>query len=100
MSGKKTGKRWEEMNARQLAAATAEFDESVIDRSRPMNAAERGRWKAAQRRGRPRVGKGAKAVSVTIEAGLLERADRMAKKLGLTRAQLIARGLVEVLRAG
>ncbi len=97
----KPEKRWEEMNAKQLAAATAEFDGSVIDRTRPMNAAERARWKAAKgKRGRPRVGKGAKAVSVTIEAGLLEKADRMAKKMGLTRAQLIARGLVEVLRAG
>jgi hypothetical protein len=97
---KAKGKRWEEMNARQLAAATAEFEGSVIDRTRAMDAGERGKWRAAKRRGRPRVGKGAKAVSVTIEAGLLERADRMAKRLGLTRAQLIARGLEGVLRAG
>ena len=97
MKGKRS-KRWKEMNARELAASTAEFEGPVIERTRPMNAAERGRWKAARRRGR--VGRGSKAVSVTIEVGLLERADRTAKRLGLTRAQLIARGLVEVLGAG
>jgi len=92
--------KWDKLNARQLAAATAEFDEPMtIHRSRPLNAAERKKWNTARKRGRPRIGRGAKAVSVTIEAELLEQADQLAHKLGLTRAQLIARGLKHVLKA-
>ena len=89
-------KPWDQMTTAELAEATKEFDEEfVIDRTRPMNAAERARWERAKR-GRPRVGKGSRAVSVTIEVGLLERADRVARQRGVTRARLIAEGLRRV----
>lgn len=92
--------RWDKMSRKQLEAATSEFDRPmVIDRSRTMNPAERAKWKAAKR-GRPRVGRGSKAISVTIEAELLERTDRLARKQGVSRAQLIARGLQSILKAG
>ena len=45
-----------------------------------------------------RTGLGAKPVSVTIEADLLRRADAYARRHGLTRAALIARGLETVIR--
>lgn len=52
-------------------------------------------------RGRPRIGKGAKRVLVTIERDLLARADKFARKNGYTRAALIAHALHSVMsRAG
>lgn len=44
-------------------------------------------------RGRPKVGEGAKVISLTIEGGLLKRADAFAKRSGVSRAQMVARGL-------
>lgn len=43
--------------------------------------------------GRPVVGEGAKMIAVSIEAGLLRRADEYAKSHGLKRAQMIADAL-------
>jgi hypothetical protein len=48
--------------------------------------------------GRPVVGQGAKTIAVTIERGLLARADRYAKQHDLKRAELIAHGLQLVLK--
>jgi len=47
--------------------------------------------------GRPKIGKGAKMVAVTIEVGLLRRADAFAKKHGMKRAEMVARGLRNVI---
>ena len=47
--------------------------------------------------GRPRVGNGAKMVAVTIEKGLLKRADAYAKRHGMKRAAMIAQGLLLVM---
>jgi hypothetical protein len=43
--------------------------------------------------GRPRIGKGTKMVAVTIEKGLLMRADAYARRHGIKRARMIAQGL-------
>jgi metal-responsive CopG/Arc/MetJ family transcriptional regulator len=40
-----------------------------------------------------------KTISVTIEIGLLAKADRMAKRLRISRANLIARGLRSVVES-
>jgi hypothetical protein len=67
---------------------------------RPLTPSERKRWAAIQKRmGRPKVSKGAKVVSVSIERGLLDRSDRYARSKGMTRAQLIAKGLEMALKA-
>ena len=74
--------------------------EFAIDEFGPMTAAERARWARAKRKpGRPRRGKGAKVISVSVERGLLSRSDALAKDLGLSRAGLIERGLQAVLAA-
>jgi hypothetical protein len=88
-----------EMNADEPARATAELDEEfVADSSRAPDAAASARWRQAKRkRGRPRRGKGAKKISVSLEQGLLTRATKLAKKLGVPRAQLISLGLEAVL---
>src|SRR5688572_15582119 len=85
--------------ASELAEDTARYNrEMVIDEFGPMTAAARARWARAKRKpGRPRRGKGAKVISVSVERGLLSRSDALAKDLGLSRAGLIERGLQAVL---
>jgi hypothetical protein len=87
------------MTSNELARATARFDEEfIIDKSREATAKEKAQWQRAKRkRGRPKTGKGVRVVSVSIESGLLDRTDRLAKKLHLHRTQLIAQGLEAVL---
>jgi len=51
-------------------------------------------WKRAkQKGGRPRIGRGAARVLISMERGLLEDADAFAQKKGLTRAGLIAQSV-------
>ena len=99
MSRKQPPKQYPRMNTRELAKATAQYDrELVIDRSRELTPEEEARWQQArQKPGRPKVGKGAQVISVSIEKGLLTRADRLARKLQLPRTQLIALGLEAIL---
>jgi hypothetical protein len=70
-----------------------------LSETRPLTAAERKSFEADRRRGpgRPVRGRGAKPVNVTIEKGLLERADRYAADQGITRAELVARALDRLL---
>jgi hypothetical protein len=94
---------------RFLALSDAEKDAEVapfekgevpLSKSRPLNAAERKQWREIKRKmGRPTIGEGAKVVAVTIEGGLLRRADRYAKKHAMKRAEMVAKGL-ELLMAG
>ena len=71
-----------------------------LSETRPLTPTERKRWeKAKKRMGRPKVGKGAKVISLSVEGGLLERADAYASKNGISRAQLFARGVETVLAA-
>jgi hypothetical protein len=90
-----------EMNGKELAAATAEFDrEMVVEEFRPPRRESRARFERTRRkRGRPRQGEGAQPVSVTVERRLLAQTDALAKDLGLTRAGVIARGLRAMLAA-
>ena len=94
-------KKYWEMNAEELARATAEFDrEFVAETAKPLTPEMRERWERAKRKpGRPRVGCGAKVISVSVEKGLLARSDALARRLKVRRAALIARGLRAVLAA-
>lgn len=67
------------------------------DELRPLDAADRRLHRRARKRGRPARGEGAETVSVTIERGLLRRADAWAQRCGLTRARLIAIALENTL---
>jgi hypothetical protein len=69
-----------------------------LARSRPLNARERQQWRRFRANiGRPKVGKGAKTISLTVEKDLLDRADAYAKKIGISRAKLVAQGLQAVI---
>ena len=64
----------------------AESPQEHLARSRPLNARERKQWRRFQAKaGRPKIGKGAKTISLTVERGLLKQADAFAKKHGITR---------------
>ena len=85
----------------ELREAAARYDtEMVIDEFGPAGPAAARRWEKARRKpGRPRRGKGARVISVTVERSLLIESDRLAKSLGVSRAGLIERGLKAVLAA-
>ena len=86
---KKKAKPYDQMTTAELRKATAEFDrEFIIDTFRPLTPAEKASWlKAVRKPARSQQGKGVQT------KGLLARADRTARRLGITRAELISRGL-------
>ena len=70
-----------------------EFDQEFVP-TRPLTPAQRKLWRKIKRKpGRPRVGQGAKVISLTVERGLLKDADALAKRRELTRAELVAEAL-------
>ncbi len=99
MSNRKRLKPSWEMTTAELEALTKDLDdEFVAEKFKPLTARERTEWETIKRgRGRPLVGKGAKVVSVSIERDLLARADKAAKRVGVSRARLVAAGLSRVL---
>ena len=96
-----SGRPYWEMNAQQLAAATSEFDREEIGETfgQPTPRQRARHARAKRKRGRPRIGQGTRVISVSVEKGLLARADRLARRLRLRRAQLVARGLEAVVNA-
>jgi len=73
--------------------------EEMEARSKPLTKAQRDKWERATKKkmGRPKIGAGSVAISLTMEKGLLKRADAYAKSHGLKRAQLIAQALKSVI---
>jgi hypothetical protein len=94
-------KRFSQMTAEELAEATADLDrEFVADTFGPPSPAMAAQWRrAVRKRGRPRVGRGVKVISVSVEKELLSRSDALARRLKVRRAALVARGLRAVLAA-
>lgn len=87
------------MTAAELAAATRQFEgELDLAETRPLSAENRKWWQQARRPGRPKVGKGAKPVLITVEQNLLKQADAYARKHKINRSQLFARGVEAILR--
>jgi hypothetical protein len=95
----KTATPYAKMTAAELARATREFDQPGRKPrfGRPpakLRAAhDRVLKKTRRARGRPVVGAGAQRVQLTVERSLLHRADAYARRAGMTRAQLVARAL-------
>lgn len=87
------------MTAEELDAEVARFDREIHERelkplTRAMKAALR---RARNKGGRPPVGEGAQRVLITVERGLLRKADSYAKSRGMNRSELIAQGLRSIL---
>ncbi len=94
--------RYGRMTAAEWDIEVEKFDRPLIaDESRVLTPAEQRRWdrvKHGQRR--PVAAKNIAVISVGLERRLLRQADRAARRVGISRAQLIARGLHEVLAHG
>ena len=101
---KKPIKPYWEMNLQELREATRDLDGDLPEGMfRPLSPAAKAAWdRAKHKRGRPPVGEGSRVISLSVEKSLLKRGDELAKKQGLTRAQLFARALENLLhkRAG
>jgi hypothetical protein len=92
-------KKYWEMNAGELAAATKQLDKAmVIDQSRPLDTKERAQWKRlTTAKQRSNASNGHQRISVSIEKGLLKRATAYAKKQRLSRSRLVAMALEQAL---
>ena len=65
-----------------------------------MPAAERAAERSV-RRGRPKIGQGARKISISLERGVLRNADALAKRRGMKRSELISHFVIAGLkRAG
>ena len=99
----KTRKPYSKMNARELAAATARFDREMPGLpGRPLKAAQKkvhrnAAHAAKKKTGRPMTGQGAQTVAVSIERGLLRKADALGKRRKLGRSALFAAALQTLL---
>ena len=94
-------KQWDDMTPAEQAELIGRFERREVPRSetRPLTKAERARFDRIIKRGRgrPRIGGGAKRVLISVEQGLLKRADAYAKDKWMTRSELIAKGLTQVM---
>ena len=101
MSKRSAVARYARRTADELQAETSEFNQEMVGtKSRRLTAEEHAWWQKVRRRpGRPRKGRGAKVISVSVEQDLLARSDALARNLGISRASLIERGLKAVLAA-
>src|SRR5688500_11223708 len=88
------------MTPAQRDAEVAQFDREFVP-TKPMSPAGKRLHKRAQRKpGRPRVGQGAKRLTITMERELVARADAFAKRKHLSRSELFAQGVRTLLKAG
>ena len=100
MTRKPTKPYWE-MNTKELAEATAEFNEEfVADKAKPMTPEMRARWKKAKAKlAGENAGDGEHVIAVRLAKHLLDRCTALAKKKRISRDVLIARGLKALLAA-
>jgi hypothetical protein len=96
MKQPKTFDEWTKLSTSELREATKDLDKPFAARKfEPLTAAQRREWERVRRRrpGRPKIGRGSKVVSIGVERELLRRADALAKKEGVSRSLLFARGI-------
>ena len=95
----KADTQYRKMTAIQLRKATEVFDQEMrVSESTPLNRQESALWTVARRKpGRPKVGRGVRVVSISVERSLLRASDALAKRMGITRAALVASGLKKLL---
>jgi hypothetical protein len=96
-------RRFQDMTLAELRDATKQYDAEVVRpkakpappalAARHAKAMKRARAEAKAKRGRPPVGRGAAAVLVSIEKGLLTDADKYRLEKSMSRSELIALGL-------
>lgn len=79
---------------------TSEFDQEFIaDTFRPLTADEKKHWARVRAKKSASNGKRKTQVAIEVDPDLLDRVDVLAKRLGVSRDSVIARGLKAVLAA-
>ena len=102
-------KKYSEMNLEELREATKIFDKPLPDdffveptpqeRSRHDRVLAKARAEAKRLRGRPKLGRGARSVLITIDPKLLKSADAFAKKKKLSRSALFSMSVARAISA-
>lgn len=88
------------MSAAELDKLGREAEAVTFENTRPLSAEGRRALNLAARKGgRQRIGQGAQRINVSVERGLLAKVDAFARKIGVTRAALVADGLRKVVKA-
>ena len=97
----KQNKPYWEMTTAELRKATRSFDApSYQPPALPLTGDDIAQQRRARNKGgRPRKGLGAMTISLTVEKALLARSDAYAKRLGISRAELVQRGLNAIVPA-
>jgi len=85
------------MNRKQLKEATREYDREFIPTTPLTDTMKKRLREAKARRGRKPIGQGSKRILITVERGLLQEADSFAHRQGVSRSELIAKGLKTIL---
>lgn len=86
---KKPRKHYDQMNTAELAEATKQYDrEEPGLPGRPLTPRDVALHRQAKKMGRPKKGRGAKVIGISIEQGLLKQADALAKRRNVGRSQL------------
>src|SRR5689334_7417402 len=89
---------YNKMTAEELDAEVERFDRESPP-GLPLTPSQKLQHRRTKRRaGRPVVRRGAERVTITVERGLLRAADTFARKMKMSRSQLIANGIREVMR--
>lgn len=89
---------FEDLSAEEKERIFRDIDEAppgkLWSESKPLTAADRRRFERVKKKlGRPKVGNGARVVSVSVEKELLDSADAFAKRQGIGRSELFVCGL-------
>jgi hypothetical protein len=106
-----TGDVFDRLSDAEKRAFAAQYDRKIrLSESEPMTArerqelarqfAKRDRKGPGKGRGRPKVGRGAARVSVSIEGGMLKALDEYARRHGLSRSEVLVRGASQLMKAG
>ena len=91
---KKRHKPYDQMTTDELREATKEFNEERLGApGRPLTKAQREMHRKAAKMGRPRKGAGSAVVGISIEKGLLKRADAVARARKIGRSELFVTAL-------
>lgn len=100
-SRKLTGQVFDAMSPAQKQAVYDEIDsmsrDELLAKLRPARPADIARARRIVRRGRPKIGKGTRQISITVEADLLKEAEAYSRKNGLKRSELISQALRQML---
>jgi len=89
----------DKMSKAELDELGAEAEKVTFENTRPLTSRSLLALARAAHKGRPRVGAGAKRINITVEQTLLSKADAYARRHGLTRAAVVAKGLRKIVAA-